>query len=390
MTVILCVSYHNPLIPFISMELSFSSFCKRMLALALLSITIVSAFAFTDNTASAQGQVGVSISPATIETDEPLNPGTSYDFEISVKNLNETEQIYYLSTKDIIDVLEGGTPVFAEPGREKTGMELADWITLPASEIRLGAGVSERIKFTIAVPGDATPCSHFGSIFISAEPPEMQQQGAAVGYDVANIISVRVAGECNDSANIRQFSTKRFFNGSKNVDFNARIENTGNMLVRPVGPVEIFNMLGKRVDTFNFNENESAVLPKMSEKTDSGVREFNFTWTGEGTGFGRYEAILSPVYGENGAKKTMSSTVTFWILPINIILPALAGLAFLLLITFIFVRLYIRRTLAHLSHGQTRIVRKRKGKSMSATLLLIIVMLTVSALFMIILLALFA
>ncbi len=373
----------NLLITFISMELSSSSFCKRMLASILLVITIFSTFAFGSETASAQTQAGLSISPAIIEPDEPVVPGQTYEYDITVKNLNEAEQLYYLSTKDIIDVRDGGTPVFDDASQEKTGLELANWITLPASEIRLAPGVSERIRFKIAVPQDATPCSHFGSVFISATPPEMKSVGAAVGYDVANIISLRVAGECNDAANIRQFSTKRFFNGSKNIDFNVRIENTGNMLVKPTGPVEIFNMLGKKVETFTFNESQAAVFPLK-------VREYNFTWTGEGTGFGRYEAILSPVYGESGAKKTMSSTVSFWILPLNIILPALGGLAFLLLITFFFVRIYINRTLAHLSQGHTRIVRRRKSKRVSSTLLLVVVMLVVSAVFMVILLALFA
>lgn len=372
------------------MELPSLSYCKRIVAFCLLTITILSTFVLGNEKAFAQSQAGVSISPATIEPDAPLEPGTSYDFEFTVKNLNETEQIYYLSTRNIIDVRDGGTPIFADENQESTGLDLASWIQLPATEVRLGGGFSERIKFTIAVPQNAAPCSHFGSVFVSAEPPDMDKVGAAVGYDVANIISLRVAGECIDSANIRQFSTKRFFNGSKNIDFNVRIENTGNVMVKPVGPVEIFNMLGKRVDAFTFNESQAAVLPRMTDRADSGTREFNFTWTGEGTGFGRYEAVISPVYGESGAKKTMSSTVSFWILPLNIILPALAGLAFLLLITFFFVRLYINRTLAHLSQGQTRIVRRRKNKSVSATLLLVIVMLVVSVLFMVILLALFA
>ena len=74
----------------------------------------------------------------------------------------------------------------------------------------------------------------------------------------------------------------------------------------------------------------------------------------------------------------------------NIILPALGALAVILLITFIFVKLYIRRTLAHLSHGQSRIVRKRRKQGLSASLLLAVVMLTVTAVFMIALLVLFA
>ena len=338
-------------------------------------------FLLMQEVSAQEQQAGLSISPALIE--ETLDPGKEVEYSVTVKNLNSSEQKYYISTKDIVDVQDGGTPVFADANAEKTGMELADWVTLGVTEITLPGGMSERVNFKLAIPGDATPGSHFGSVIISVDPPEMESSGAAVGYKVANIISIRVAGDAVEAANIRQFSTKRFFSGSKNIDFGVRIENTGNVLVRPVGPIEVYNMLGKKVDTFIFNENRNAVFPKK-------VREYTFNWQGEGTGFGRYEAVISPVYGDSGSKKTMSSTVSFWILPMNIIGPALGGLALILLITFIFVRLYIKRTLAHLSHGQTRIVRKRKNKGVSAILLLSIVMLTVSALFIVILLVVFA
>jgi Bacterial protein of unknown function (DUF916) len=330
--------------------------------------------------AQAQGQAGVSISPAIVE--ETVDPGMQQKYSVTIKNLNDYEQKFYLFTRNISDVRDGGTPVFTESTGEKTGMELAEWVTLPVSEITLSPGVDQQIDFTLSVPTDAIPGSHFGGIVISVDPPDITSSGAAVGYQVANIISIRVSGDAQDSANIRQFSTKKFFHGSKNVDFLLRIENTGSTLVRPSGPVEITNMLGKSVGTFTFNESQNGVFPKK-------LREYAFNWQGEGTGFGRYEAVISPVYGDEGAKKTMSSTVSFWILPMNIILPALGALVFVLLITYFFVRLYIRRTLAHLS-GQTRIVRRRRNKGVSASLLLVVVMLTVTAIFMIIMLAVFA
>lgn len=361
------------------MEISLS---KTLRAYYLLLIGFIACLAIlTAATAHAQGQAGVSISPALIE--ESLDPGAKKEYAVTIKNLNDYEQKFYISTQDITDVRDGGAPVFADDSLEKTGMELANWISLGVTEITLPPGVSERVNFTMQIPADATPGSHFGSVFISVDAPEIAQSGASIGYQVANIISIRVSGDANEGANIRQFSTEKFFHGSKNVNFEVRIENTGNVLVRPTGPVEIFNMLGKKVDTVIFNESQGAVFPGK-------VRKYNFNWQGDGTGFGRYEVVMSPVYGETGARNTMSSTASFWILPLNIILPALGALAFILLLSFIFVRLYIKRTLAHLAHGQTRIVRRRKNKGVSATLLLVVVMLTVTAVFMIIMLVLFA
>ncbi len=196
-------------------------------------------------------------------------------------------------------------------------------------------------------------------------------------------MSLRVAGECVESAKIRQFSTDNYIYGSPNVTFNVRIENDGNTLVRPVGPVEITNMFGQKVDkNLVFNESAAAVFPKDT-------REFTFEWKGDGYGFGRYEAVISPIYGEEGAKQTMSSTVTFWILPVKIVLPALAILAVLLLTVYVGVKLYIRRKLAYYAAGSTRKISGRRNSG-NPILLIFLVMFSVSAVFFIGLLILFA
>ncbi|MCA9358966.1 DUF916 domain-containing protein [Candidatus Kaiserbacteria bacterium] len=355
---------------------------SRMTAVKALSaiIALVGLFASSFYVAFAQ-ETGISITPATIE--ETLDPGVEKQYSVSIQNLNKSEQTFYLFTRNISGVRDGGMPVFAPDNGEKTGYELSDWIKLPVTELQVPGGGATTMNFTLSVPENASPGSHFGGIFISVDPPKIENSGAAVGYQVANIISIRVSGEAVEKASIRQFSTSRFLYGSQNVEFLVRVENTGNVLVRPMGPLEVFNMLGNKVGTVMFNESQSGVFP-------NDTREFGgIKWMGDSVGFGRYEAILSPVYGDSGAKKTMSSTVTFWILPMSIIGPALGVLAFILIFAFIFVRVYIKRSLAHLNQGRRVVQRRRKGGS-SATLLLVVVMLTVTALFLIVLLALFA
>jgi hypothetical protein len=354
-----------------------TTFFVRIIILA--AIIFVTACFYT--VVSAQQQAGVRISPALIE--ESLDPGIEKDYTLIIENQEQSERKFYLSSRNISDVTETGNPIFAKDPNEVTGMELASWIELSQSEITLGANQRAEVAFKMRLPQDASPGSHFGGIFISIDPPDIENSGAAVSYQVANIISIFVSGEVDENANIRQFSTDKYFYGSKDVDFNIRIENPGNVLVRPIGPLEIHNMLGQQVGTFIFNESEAAVFPGKT-------REYVFDWKGDGVGFGRYEAVLSAVYGEYGGKKTISSSVSFWILPMSIIGPALGVLAVILLITFLIVRIYINRTLAKMSYGNTRLVRSRRRQGPSPILLLVLVMLMVTALFMIVLLALFA
>lgn len=342
----------------------------------------VALFLVTGASLTQAQQDGVRIQPAETRPSKTIEPGSIMEVEMTIRNLDARDKEYYLFTRNIKSTRDAGIPVFAEPG-ERTGYELADWITLDTNRLQVAGNESETITFQIQVPDNASPGSHFGGVFVSVEPPNLERSGAAVGYQVAHLISLRIAGDVREEASIRQFSTSKYFYGSQNVDFNVRIENNGNTLVTPRGPLEIYNMLGVKVDTITFNETEAAVFPGET-------REYNkINWVGDSVGFGRYEAILSPSYGADGAIKTMSSTVSFWILPMSIIGPALGALAVILLVIFIFVRIYINRSLAHLSGGR-RMVRKKKKSSSTAILLLMVTMLSVTAVFMIILLALFA
>lgn len=328
----------------------------------------------------AQGQAGVGIKPATIE--RTADPGEVQDHTVEVTNLSSARQVYYLFTRDIVAVSDGGTPIFAEEGQEKSGFELTEWVTLDTQEITLDPGEATTIGVTIAVPDNATPGSHFGAVFVSMTPPRMRQSGASVGYDVANIISIRVAGDAIESAQIRSFSTDNYIHGESKVNFKARVENKGTVLVRPTGPLEVFNMFGKRVALITFNESKAGIFPFTT-------REFSVEWEDEGPGFGRYQAILSLVYGDQGRHSTITSTLSFWILPMNIIMPAVGVLAVLLIGSYVGVKLYIRRSVQTMATGR-RLVRRGRGNGLSALLIVAVVMLGVTALFLILLLALFA
>lgn len=344
-------------------------------------------FLLSGQFALAQGTAGVGISPAIIN--ERVEPGQVKEYTLQLRNLSGADQTYFISKRDIIGVKDGNVPIFSKSKTERTGYEVSDWITLDREEIFIPAAGEGYISFVLTVPDVATPGSHFGGVIVSVEAPEIRSSGASIGYEVANIISIRVSGEANDSAKIRQFSTSQYIYGKTEVDFEARVENEGNTLVTPVGPLEIYNMFGKQVALLAFNESQKSVFPKTSDS--EGITSFNISWADEGVGFGRYEAILSLSYGEEGRKSTMSNTVTFWVLPMNIVGPGLAILAVLLLVLFIGIKLYVRRSVAMLSNsGSTRRLIRSRQQNQFPVILLLASMLAVTTLFLIILLLLFA
>jgi hypothetical protein len=346
-------------------------------------LTSLFAFLFVPSLMFAQNDAGIGLKPASIA--ENMDPGEVRQFTVLVSNISNQDQNFYLYKRDIAGVRDGGVPVFADPGLDTGGFALSDWIQLESDRLEVKAGEERPISFILSVPQDASPCDHFGGVFVSAEPPELENSGAAIGYQVANIVNIRVAGECIEKAQIRQFSTDNYLYGSSNVEFNLKFENSGNTLLRPTGPLVITNMFGKEVANQVFNEEQAGVFPGVT-------REFVFSWSSDETGFGRYEAQVSPSYGEDGFKQTAFSTATFWILPMNIILPAAGVLAVLLLIAYISIRIYVQRKLAYYgaTAGTRKLVRRRSSNGTTPLLLILIVMLSVTALFLLILLALFA
>ncbi|MES2748910.1 MAG: hypothetical protein V4668_03185 [Patescibacteria group bacterium] len=331
----------------------------------------------------AQNDAGIGLKPANIA--EKMEPGEVRQFTVLVSNVSTQDQNYYLYKQNISGVRDGGVPIFSDEANDTGGFALSDWIQLESDRIEVKAGEEKPMNFLLTVPQNASPCDHFGGIFVSAEPPDIKESGAAIGYQVANIISIRVAGECVEQAQIRQFSTDNYIYGKSAVEFNLKFENTGNTLLRPRGPLTITNMFGKEVANIIFNEDLAGVFP-------GDTREFIFNWESDTTGFGRYEAMVSPSFGEEGFKQTVFSTATFWILPMNIILPAAGVLAVLLLIAYISIRVYVNRKLAYYgaTAGTRKIVRRRSNNGTAPLLLIVIVLLAVTALFLLILLALFA
>lgn len=356
-----------------------NAFCRSVLVL-FAAMLLTSCFALNVH---AQTAAGVELRPASIEPNLAVQPGSTLEYEITVSNVSSQAQTFYLLKKDIIGAGDNGAPLFASDELETTGFEISTWITLASEELTIEPNGSAPLKFTVTVPENASPGSHFGGIFISHEPPRSRETGAAIGYEVGSIISLRVAGDVKEQGTIRSFSTGNYVYGSLSVDFHARIDNEGSTLIRPFGPLEVYNMFGKRVATLTFNESQSGIFPGQT-------RDFSLQWSDDGTGFGRYTADVSLIYGLPGAQQTMSNSLSFWVLPMNIIGPALAVLAVLLLIVYVSVRMYVRRQLSMAGVSKRRVASRHRGPDSSAFLLVFVSMLTVTALFLIILLVLFA
>lgn len=314
--------------------------------IALFSVALfpISLFAETE---------GIELNPAIFE--EKAEPGKTYTFTLKVTNSSDIEKTFYLAASDISGVDEAGRPQFAEEG-EPTPYDLSQWISFPDSELVLGAGETRGITFRISVPLDATPGGHFGGVFVETVPPRLRTIGAGVGVRVGSIVNLQIAGDVEENARIRSFSTDKLVYDALPVVFDMRFENLGNTLLRPTGFVEVIDMFGKEVANLQINESAAGVFPK-SERT------LSVQWEDADFAFGRYQVLVSAVYGDE-IRKTLTATASFWVLPTKPILTVLGSLVAFFLVLYFGVSFYIRRKLREMGvTGASQSVRAQKYRS---------------------------
>lgn len=299
-------------------------------------------FTLTTNVAHAQATMGLQMRPAVIE--EKVEPGEVRSFTIQVTNVADEEKTLYLSSQDIVNIDSGGVPIFAAEN-ETTPYELSSWVVLPTSIIVLRGGETRDVTFTVRVPKDATPGSHFGGIFFEAKPQQGQETGAAVGARVGTVMNLLTAGDITEDVIVREFSTEKFIYDSPPILFGMNIENRGNVLARPHGAIEIVDMFGKKVGTVEVNATGAAVFPQ-------GTRQYSEEWDTEGLVFGRYSATLNIVYGEEERRTVIRST-SFWVLPLKPTLIVLGSILAGILLVYMLVRSYIRRKLKEMGVQNT-------------------------------------
>ncbi len=337
---------------------------------------------FFAHTLYAQQKAGITLVPATIE--EPADPGAVLTHTLTITNLSDADKDFFVYKKNIKGVEAGGVPIFAEEGAEKTGYELSEWIQIPTEPLHVLAGQSIELPIIITVPRSATPGSHFGGIFASVEPPKLREIGAGVGYEVASIISIRISGSVIDTARIRSFATDKLLYGTKNVQFFAKIENQGNILIRPRGPVTITGMFGAEPEVFTANDTLAGVFPGT-------MRDFEFAWDSKGIGFGRYEAVLALVYdGENG-EKTIDASLVFWIFPIKIMASIFGAVVAVVALGYFLTRYYINQAIIRAAGGRRITPQKyRKQVGISRFAFVFVSLMAVLVIFLLLVLVFFA
>jgi hypothetical protein len=269
-------------------------------------------------------------------------PGDIWQSSIRVVNGNSYELAVYAELVNFAPVGEKGQGRFIPLLTDDTTSTLAEWIEVTPGPYLIPPEQSRDIPFFIEVPENAPPGGHFAAVLIGTQPPQTHDRLALqTSQAVTSLFFMRVEGDILESGDIREFSVEGKFSERPVADFILRFENKGNVHLQPKGDIIITNMWGKErgVIPINHKSHFGNVLP-------SSIRAFNFSWRGEAsiTEIGRYKAIVTLAYGEDGIKNTYATTY-FWVIPFKGTLITLGIVIAFMLFLIWAIRAYVRRML---------------------------------------------
>lgn len=293
----------------------------------------------------AQDSLSVTVTPPLFQL--TIGPGENWSSAIKVVNNNAYDVTYAPNVVDFEAQGELGQGAFI-PLIENFADEplatnsLGSWIEISAEPILISAGQSAEIPFTVRVPENADPGGHYAAIMVGPyQGDSTAGSHMKVSSFVTSLLFVRIKGDIVESGRVREFTTDASLYQKPEAHFVLRFENTGNTHLRPQGAITLYNMWGKERGQVLINEksNFGNVLPRS-------VRKFEFAWSGEANLFeiGRYSAIVTLAYGDDGRQNTTAKTY-FWIIPIIPVSITLGSILLIGLLLMALIRRYVRRAL---------------------------------------------
>jgi len=274
------------------------------------------------------------------KTEVNLKPGETALRTITITNRVDHETTFTLTEEDIRGTDDPTTAV-ALLGDERGPYSLKDLVKPEITTFTLNPGEQIIIPVSVSATAGTPPGGYYGAIVASTENTNAVSNTGQTKIisRLGSIFLVRVAGDVNESGHLSDFKTlgpKQTFYQKGPDGFEIQFTNDGNVHLVPYGVVTIKNLFGQTVGQIPVSA--YFALP-------SSIRYRQVEWEKPSFLLGYYTATvdLYPGYG-NEQTATQTRSLSFWILPLYIIIPLLAGLLVLVGIFYLIItRFEVRR-----------------------------------------------
>lgn len=299
---------------------------------------------------------GIEISPALVELNAAR--GSTYNITLKVTNVTSSDLVYDPSVNDFDAANESGTPQVILDSKLPATSSIITWVTM-IPQFELQPRQVKVITAQIIIPADAEPGGHYGVLRFSGQNPEVEGNGVGLSASVGVLLLVRVDGVITEKASLVSFYSaqndkQNWFFEDGPITFVTRIQNEGNIHLKPVGSIELIDMFGGVVSTISVNSDKSNVLPNSIRRFEG---KLDKKWM-----IGRYTANLAVGYGTTG--QAITSTISFWVIPYKLILTGLFVLSTIIFILSRLIKVYNRHIIAK-SKNETKTKKQKHKKEKS-------------------------
>ena len=229
------------------------------LGVLLLIKTVVSAQSPTPS------NYDLTVSP--VFFDLSSNPGNTVSDKIRIRNNTNSPLPIKLEVKRLTGDVNGDLTL-----RNDNSDNSLSWIKFSQNTIVAKPLEWTDIPFSIDIPKDAAYGYYFAVTFAQDNTNPIAKTGARItgAAAVPILLNIRKAGAKAD-AEILDFSVNTAVSEYLPIDFTIRLENTGNIHVKPHGNIFISDGGGKDIAILNVNDSLANIIPGTK-------RSFNASW----------------------------------------------------------------------------------------------------------------
>ena len=304
-------------------------FLAAFSALVLILLGAAPAVAQQDKPGS-----GLSISPTLSEL--TLKPGQANALDITLKNITSNKITAQASIYDFESDGNTGSPKILGETKSDNPHSINKFVS-GLEDVPLNVGEQKKVTLTMQAPSDVVPGAYYGIIRYKAIPTGENAPApgeVSLSASVGTIVLISVPGNVKEQVQLTGLHVYKgdsdgtlFFDKPNKVG--VEIKNLGNGFVKPFGAVEVRDMTGKKIYTYQLNNSNprATILPGSSRIFQDALKNVS--------GPGRYTVTASVSYGSGSQVLTLKKT--FWYIPlwlagiiigVPVLLIALAYLAY--------------------------------------------------------------
>ena len=185
-----------------------------------------------------------------------LAPGDTATYSFIVRNSGDDLINLDVYIRDILHN-ENGSLTEIEPGGVKGG--IAAWIDITPHNLSLPADKKQRVRFTVKVPGNIAPGDYWANIYVErARNPQLVARRKVKGRSISVYAITRgaiqliatIEGEMNRSGEITNVEVTPGTEETP-ITVHTTFRNTGNLILRCKGRVELRDECGETVEILN-------------------------------------------------------------------------------------------------------------------------------------------